>query len=287
MYKCLAPGAIGVAMNDVDQGIAAARTGGFQGLEVNAAQLADAVDRDGVEAMRKKFADASVRPAAFGLPVEWRKDDERWRTDLDKLPKLAEAAASLGITRTATWVLPMSNERALDENMRFHIDRFKPIADVLQEHGIRLGLEFIGPKTLRDSGKFPFIWRMADMLDLAKRIGPNVGLLVDVWHLYTSYGTLDDLRKVVADDVVYVHINDAPRGVAVDEQLDQVRDLPGATGVIDIAGFLRTLKEIGYDGPVTPEPFKKELKDLPSDEERLTIVGGSMGKVFAEAKLDV
>ena len=38
-----------------------------------------------------------------------------------------------------------------------------------------------------------------------------------------------------------------------------MRRLPGATGVIDIAGFLQTLREIGYDGPVTPEPFEKRL----------------------------
>jgi sugar phosphate isomerase/epimerase len=285
MYKCLAPGAIGVTANDLDQAIAAARMGGFDGLEVNAGQLADAIERDGVDAIRKKFTDARVRPAAFGLPVEWRKDEARWRDDLRKLPRLAKAAAALGIRRTATWVLPMSNDRELDENIRFHIDRFTPIAGLLAEHDIRLGLEFIGPRTLRDTGTFPFIWRMAEMLDLARRIGPNVGLLVDVYHVYTSHGTLDDLRKLSANDVVYVHVNDAPRGVAIDAQLDNVRDLPGATSVIDIAGFLRTLREIGYDGPVTPEPFKKELKDLPSDEARLKVVGRAMDDVFAKAGL--
>ena len=283
MYKCLAPHAINVQANDLDQAIAAAKVGGFDGLEIAAAQVADVIDREGVDAVRKKFADADVRPAAFALPVEWRKDDERWKADLQKLPRAARAAAALGVKRTATWVLPMSSERALAENVRFHIDRFKPIAAVLAEHGIRLGLEFIGPKTLRDSQKFPFIWKMFDMLDLGRKISPDVGLLVDVWHLYTSHGTLDDLKKLKADDVVYVHVNDAPRGVAIDEQLDNVRDLPGATGVIDIAGFLQTLSEIGYDGPVTPEPFKKELKDLPSDEARLKTVGKAMDDIFAKA----
>ena len=69
------------------------------------------------------------------------------------------------------------------------------------------------------------------------------------------------------------------------EQLDNVRDLPGATGVIDIAGFLRALQSIGYDGPVTPEPFKKELAALPSDEVRLKKVGAAMDDVFVKAGL--
>ena len=285
MYTCISPHAIHVQANDLDQAIAAARTGGFVGLEIPAAHVADLIDRHGVDAVRKKFTDANVRPAAFGLPVEWRQDDERWRTGLADLPRCAKAAQALGVTRCATWVLPMSNERPLNENIRFHVDRFTPIAATLGEHGIRLGLEFIGPKTMRDSQKFPFLYRMFDMLDLGRKIGRNVGLLLDAWHLYTSHGTLEELRTLEADDVVYVHVNDAPRGVAVDEQIDNVRDLPGATGVIDIAGFLAALKEIGYDGPVTPEPFKNELKDLPNDEARLKTVGRAMREAFQRAGL--
>jgi sugar phosphate isomerase/epimerase len=285
MYTCLAPHAINVQANDLDQAVAAARTGGFDGLEMAIAHVADLIDQHGIDAIRKKFTDARIHPAAFGLPVEWRKDEARWRGDLDKLPRLAKAAHALGVRRTATWVLPMSNERELDENIAFHIDRFTPIARILAEHDIRLGLEFIGPKTLRDSQKHAFIYRMFDMLHLARKIGPNVGLLLDVWHLYTSHGTLDDVKKLKADDVVYVHVNDAPKNVAIDDQMDNVRDLPGATGVIDIAGFLRALKQIGYDGPVTPEPFKNELKDLPNDEARLKRVGKAMEDIFAKAGL--
>ena len=74
------------------------------------------------------------------------------------------------------------------------------------------------------------------------------------------------LRTLRAQDIVYVHVNDAPEGVPVEAQLDLVRRMPGATGVIDIAGFLQALREIGYDGPVTPEPFEKSLNALPADE---------------------
>src|SRR5205085_2780120 len=130
--------------------------------------------------------------------------------------------------------------------------------------------------------KYPFIHTMADMLAMARDIEPNVGILLDAWHWYTSHGTLQDLQKLRPEQVVYVHVNDAPRDVEVDQQIDNVRDLPGATGVIDIAGFLRTLKQIGYDGPVTPEPFKKELNNLPDDEARLKAVGAAMNTIFAK-----
>jgi sugar phosphate isomerase/epimerase len=285
MYKTLSPGAIGVKTNDLTEALVAAKVGGFEGLEVSAGEITKLVEQHGAERIKKQFAEAGVRPAAFGLPVEWRKDEPTWQRDLDALPRLARAAAAIGIRRTATWVMPCSNERAFDANCAFHVERFKPIAAILAEHDIALGLEFIGPKTLRDSQKFPFIYRMEDMLQLGREIGPNVGLLLDCWHWYTSRGTLDDLRRLKPQQVVYVHVNDAPRGIDIDQQIDNTRDLPGATGVIDIAGFLQALREIGYDGPVTPEPFDKQLAARPADES-CKIARDSMRKIWQVAGLE-
>jgi sugar phosphate isomerase/epimerase len=121
---------------------------------------------------------------------------------------------------------------------------------------------------------------MDGMLALAAAIGTgNVGLLLDVWHLYTSHGTLDDARKLTRDDVVTVHVNDAPPGIAVDEQIDNVRTLPGETGVIDIKGFLETLQAIGYDGPVTAEPFSQRVREL-KPEEAVRETAAAMNKIW-------
>lgn len=277
MYRALSPGAIGVRTANNAEAISAARAHGFLGTEFNPFELADLIDSQGVEAAKALFGD--VRPAGIGLSVEWRQGDDVWRDGLEKLPRAAKAAAAVGCTRCSTWVLSGSNDRAMEENIALHIARFTPISEILGEHGLSLGLEFIGPKTLRDSFKHPFIYEAKPMLDLAKEIGPNVGLLLDCWHWYTSGGTVADIEAMTAKDIVYVHVNDAPAGVPVDQQVDNVRCLPGETGVIDIAAFLGALKKIGYDGPVVAEPFKRELNDLPSDDARLAAVAASLEKI--------
>ncbi|MDH7571598.1 MAG: TIM barrel protein, partial [Armatimonadota bacterium] len=156
-------------------------------------------------------------------------------------------------------------------NFQFHVARFAPVARILADHGCRLALEFIGPQTLRNGKRYGFIHTMDGMLALAAAIGENVGLLLDAWHLYTSHGTLAEMDLLTNDQVVYVHVNDAPAGVPVDEQKDNVRCLPGETGVIDLPGFLRKLAAIGYDGPVTPEPFSQKLREMsPEDAVRTT-----------------
>jgi len=58
-----------------------------------------------------------------------------------------------------------------------------------------------------------------------------------------------------------------------------VRRLPGETGVEDVAGFLGALRTIGYDGPVVPEPFVKELGELPP-EEAIRRTGRALGSVW-------
>ncbi len=55
------------------------------------------------------------------------------------------------------------------------------------------------------------------------------------------------------------HVNDAPAGIAIDDQVDGNSDVfPEKTGVIDIAGFLAALKEIvGTRDPSWPSPSRR------------------------------
>ena len=284
MFKGLSPGAIGVRAGNLDEALAAAKTGGFGGVEFNPSEIADLIDSQGAEAARARFIESGIQPAGWGLPTDWRGSEEKWQEGLAELPRLAKAAAAVGGTRVSTWIMPCSNNRPFEENYEFNVARFTPITQILGDHGVSLGLEFIGPKTLWASQKYPFIHTMPEMLAMGREIGPNVGLLLDCWHWYTSHSTLDDLKALKPAQVVYVHVNDGPLGVPVDEQLDGVRGLPGTTGVIDIAGFLQALRGIGYDGPVVPEPFV-DLSGLPSDEARLKTVGAAMDDIWKKAGL--
>ena len=132
---------------------------------------------------------------------------------------------------------------------------------MLGDHGLRLGLEYVGPKTSWTASRYPFIHTLAEMRELIAEIGrDNVGLVLDSWHWYTAGETAADLRGLTSRDVVACDLNDAPRSVPIDQQRDGVRELPCATGVIDLKAFLTALAAIGYDGPVRAEPFNATLR---------------------------
>jgi sugar phosphate isomerase/epimerase len=282
MYPNLGVGAIGHKAT-LAESIDFAHRYGFRGIDFSISEVQALANERGVAYVRDLFEAKGVMPAVMSFPVEFRRDEATWRDGLAALSAQAKLAAEIGCKRTATWIPPGHNERTFAENFKFHVERLSPAAAILADHGISFGLEFIGPKTLRKSFKYRFIYTLEGMLALGLALGTgNVGLLLDIWHLYTSHGSLDQVRELDNAEVVVVHINDAPQGIDVDEQLDQVRALPGETGVLDIAGFLQALEEIGYDGPVTVEPFSQRVREM-TTEDAVAATAASIQKVWPHA----
>ena len=218
--------------------------------------------------------------------MAWNGPEDDYGRDLQALPALAEAGASVGAYRVCQWVPAHSDERHFRENFRWHVSRLRPICEVLRDHRCCLGLEFIGPRTMRADKRFEFVYTIDGMLALCEAIGTgNVGLLLDCWHWHTGLGTLADLRALIPEDVVHVHVNDAPADVDVADQIDNRRALPGEAGVIDLVGFLRALKEIEYIGPVTPEPFSQRVRELPA-KDGVRETGAALDAAWKAAGLD-
>jgi sugar phosphate isomerase/epimerase len=289
MYATIGPDQLGIRGLSLSDAIALARAAGFAGLSFDSRAAARAVDERGLDTVQDQFAQAGVRPALWNLPVAWR-DDDQWQADLRELPQLAATARALGATRTATYMPSGSDERSFQENFDWHVARLRPIAEVLRDEGCQFGIEFIGPKTYRAAFRHEFIHTLDGVMELVAAIGTgNVGVMLDSWHLYTSGGTLADLERLTNHDVVVVHVNDAPAGIARDEQIDTVRTLPMETGVIDLVGFMRALREMGYDGPVMPEPFSQRINDLAATDPEAAAreAARSMDALWRAAGLEV
>jgi len=263
-YKNLGHGHIGVKA-DQRQALEYAVKYGFAGITPNPGEYegkSAAEISEWVVAMKEK----GVRYGSGGLPVEFRRDEDRFKSDMSNLPKQAGLLKRLGVNRVATWIMPGHNELTYLQHFELLKTRFREAAKVLKDYDIRLGLEFVGPRTSRARFRFAFACTQIDMMELVNAIGvPNVGLLLDSWHWYTSHGTVDELLRLSNKDIVHVHVNDAPSGVEVDQQVDNRRALPVTTGVIDMKGFINALVKIGYDGPVECEPFDQELRKMDAD----------------------
>lgn len=272
-------GSIGVKAS-LPQAVEYAARFGFEAVTADSAWLASA-DASSRARLLDRMKQAGLIWGQAGLPVEFRRGEEEFQQGLRGLPERARALQQAGASRVTTWISPASDELTYIENFRLHVRRLRAVASVLEDHGCRFGLEYVGPKTSWTARRFSFVHTMREARELIGEIGrPNVGLVLDSWHWYTAGETVDDLRSLTAADIVSIDLNDAPAGRARDEQKDLERELPLATGVIPLADFLKTLNELGCDAPARCEPFNAALRAMPP-EQALAATAAAMKKAFA------
>jgi sugar phosphate isomerase/epimerase len=233
--------------------------------------------RDGVEATRALFAELGVKPTITGLPFPkpgvFAGDDATFREGLKALADDAPFVAAIGCDRLML-VLSPAGPRPRDEQRRLVVDRLSAVAEVLQPSRLRLGLEFLGPLYMRSGPgrggepRYPFIWTLPDTVALAADSGPNIGVVLDVWHWHHSNGTVADILATDPTRIVHLHLSDA-NPLPPEDVRDNQRLMPGE-GIIDLTGFLQALSRIGYRDGVSPEPLGRIPKDMsPEDGARM------------------
>jgi sugar phosphate isomerase/epimerase len=208
-----------------------------------------------------------LKNGGFGLPIEFRQSEEKYEEGMKILPDCCKFAEKTGANRCITWIFPSSDTLDYKTNFELHKTRLAKAAKIMEDHGIRFGLEFVGPPGERKGKKYEFIHNLDTLNELISAIGTsNLGYLLDVWHWDLAGQTYADFKKIPGKEwVVMAHINDAPKGIAPDAQKDLVRELPGTTGVLKITDFMKGLRELMYDGPIYVEPFSEALKSMPVD----------------------
>jgi sugar phosphate isomerase/epimerase len=273
------PGRIGVNGGQKET-IEFASQYGFESVEPFGTGLAKLTDGENAELL-ELLASKKLVWGAAGLDVEFRKNNDQYQADLQQLPNIARALKRAGVTRVGTWLGPSHSTLTYRANFDQHAKRLRAVANILNEHGLSLGLEYVGPRTLWTSNRYAFIHTMAETKELLQEIGTkNVGLVLDSWHWYTAEEKVEDLLTLSASSIIAVDLNDAPKGIEVSKQIDNQRELPSATGVIDLKSFLNALVQIGYDGPIRAEPFNAALNAL-DDAPAVQKTAEAMKKAFS------
>ena len=226
----------------------------------------------GVEATKALFGELKIKPTIANLPMArplpFSGEQAAFQQALTQLSEDAAFSSAIGCDKMMV-VLPASSPLPKDEQRKIARDRLAAISEVLQKSNVRLGIEFLGVqqfRTARPDGPpmNPFIWNLPDAVALAKDSGPNIGVILDVWHWHHSGSTIDDILATGKDRIVHVHVSDA-KAQPPAEVRDNQRLMPGE-GVINLVGFFQALKKIGYDAGVSPEPLGRVPPEMSPEE---------------------
>ncbi len=274
----LNPGSIGASFDQATLLDMAIRYG-YEAITPFPGEL-EKMDAMAKEKLLDKMKINNIMWGSTNLPIDFRNDETKYREDMTALATTAATLASVGGTRMNTWIMPSHALYTYNENFKLHRNRLKEAAKIIGHYGIRLGLEYVGPKTLLTRSKYSFIRTMAETKELIAAMGEsNIGFVLDSFHWYCAGESKTDILTLGNEDIITVDLNDARTGFEVDEQIDGKRELPLATGVIPIKEFMEGIVQIGYDGPVRAEPFNQPLRDM-EDEAAVKATYDAMKKAF-------
>ena len=231
----------------------------------------------------EKMSENRISFDVSGLPLQFRTSKNQFDKGLITLNNYCKVLNKLNVKGFNTWIMPTNNNLTYLKNFKIHKERLKECAKIIGNYGMKLGLEFVGPKTLMSRDQFSFIRTINELRELIIAIDEkNVGYQLDAFHLYCANHSVEDLKFLNKNDIIMCQINDAVLGRSRDEQLDLERELPGKSGMIDTAPLLKFLNNIGYEGTVSAEPFNKELNKM-NNEDAARITFNSIRSSFENA----
>lgn len=229
--------------------LVAAKRAGFDQIELWR-QDAEAFPQ-GPAMLKGKLADLSLGLTDYQVLLDFGGAPESIRDS-----KRTEALAMLdtAVILGATTLLTPASTRAdcvaarIDEDMGW-------LADQAAARGLRIAYEGMAWSTVN--------FTLASAWQCVKRLErPNLGVVVDAFHIFVRGRTASDLDGIPADRIYLVQLSDLGHPVDLAGVIDIARHhrlLPGE-GHFPIATILKRLKDLNYTGPIGLEVFNDDLK---------------------------
>jgi len=226
-----------------------ASVGEFEGIDIDIEEVAALSEKYSAAYVTGMMDSFNLKAGAWLLPFTIDADEEVFSEGIKKLERYARIAKAVDAPRVLAAVSSPDKTKAAVCK-----ERLASIAKLLGKHGCAVGLDCPGGCS----------WELKE-----------TGIVLNARRWYLSGGSLQELKKVEWDRVMYVTLGD----VGADRN---GRFLPGETGIVDLPGFLNVLAGAGYDGPVAPELPDRNLLTLP-EEMATRLLGGSLLRVWNKA----
>ena len=249
--------------------IHAAASTGWAGIGFAQGDLQVVREAVGFPALRAEIEAAGLRHVEVELASGWWRDDLEWRGTWELLLEAAQGLQASFIKIGTAFGAPVDDITPFVEPLR-------RIADEAAALGTRVAIEPL---------PFGLIGSIPQGAKLIRAAGhPSAGLVVDFWHVFRAGTTLPELVRCLDPDMVFgVELSDA-RAEVVGTLFEDTRDrrtLIGQ-GAQDVVGFIRAMREGGFDGPWGVEILSTEHRQRPL-LEALTVARDSALQVFDQA----
>ena len=236
--------------------VTCAARAGFTGFGIRYADLEYTLRTQSLEDTRRVLDDHGMRYAELEFLLDWWVTVDEKKAVCDSRKRfLFEAAAALGARHIKVGDF---SSTPTPYPMPQLIESFAGLCAEAKDHGTAILFELM---------PFAHVHSLEAALELVSGANaPNGGLLFDLWHLVKLGIPHSDLARVPKRFLRGVELNDgtlnAPWGL--DEDTLNHRRLCGE-GEFDVKGFVKTILDLGYDGPWGVEVLNQEMRTWPAD----------------------
>lgn len=176
----------------------------------------------------------------------------------------------------------ISPDSTPENEWKWLVEGVTEIYAVAEEKGIRVGIE---PLNRFESY---LITRAEQALALCEEVGPNLGVVLDAFHINIEEENIHDAIRLVGDKLVNFHVADNNR-------------MPAGYGALNWPELIGVLREIGYQGGLTaefvapvdrtpanryPNALETDLSKLDIDPEQLKFIIDHGSSVLSEEFYD-
>jgi sugar phosphate isomerase/epimerase len=241
---------------DFRERVESAARAGFTGFGIWHADLAHVLRTRTLNEMKQILDDNGIKYLELEFLTDWFLDGARKKQSDVSKAMLLDAAEALRAHHVK--VGDFYQETA---SMPRLIEAFAELCAEAAGRGTRVGFELM---------PFAMIRTLQDSLQLVEGAGAsNGGICLDTWHIVKLEIPYAELRRIPAQYIISVELNDGTFECPWSLHEDTVnhRRLCGE-GEFDIKGFIVAIEDAGYCGPWGVEVLSEELRKWPL--ERLT-----------------
>lgn len=237
---------------DLDTDFQAAKTAGFDYLEIWAAKLQTFLHHRTTRELNELIAKAGVPPLSINsIEHVTFCDSLTWDGIKGQCAELSQVAEKIKCPFIVVVPSPLpdggaTREEVIAESVRV----LRELCDIAARHNVSLAFEFLG----QPDCSVPTLDLAHDVVRATDR--KNLGLVIDSFHFYAGGSTIEMVEALDPKLIYVFHINDA-ENLPREQLLDKHRLLPGL-GILPLRELTAAFRKIGYDKVASVEIFRPE-----------------------------
>ena len=245
-----------------------ARKVGYRGIGFVHGDLKAVSGDIGFETMKQILDDNDMKYVEVEIIADWFTDgDKRKRSD-EIRADLLRAAEKLG-----AWHIKIGGDIDKEGNVEWPMDKmigdFRILCDQAAEAGTRIALELMPFSNIKTPEQGVAILQGSG--------AKNAGIMLDIWHMGRGKIDNDRIRRMPKEAVTWVELDDARPEVEGTLYNDTIhnRELPGE-GSLDVQGFLKAVRDLGYEGPYGVEILSRAHRRRSLEEQARAVYDTTM-----------